>query len=143
MRLEPPSRLGIHGQGTTIAEIRDGTSNTLAVSEVIGYNHRSDGRGAWISSTAGGATFMARTAPNSREYDNLGMCYTSIPTADIRHCTQNRSDGDIWAAARSRHSGGVNAALCDGSARFFSDSIDLLVWRALASRAGGETVSPP
>ena len=132
-----------HGQGTTIAEIRDGTSNTLAVSEVIGYDHPIDGRGAWIAPTVGGSTFTARTGPNSRDNDNLAMCYTGIPATDIRHCTENHSDGNIWAAARSRHSGGVNAAMCDGSARFFSDSTDLAVWRALATRAGQETVSPP
>ena len=132
-----------YGEGTRVADIRDGTSNTLAVSEVIGYNHHADGRGAWIASTAGGSTFMARTTPDSRDNDNLAMCYSGIPADDIRHCTQNRSDGNIWAAARSRHPGGVNAAMCDGSSRFFSDSIDLLTWRALATREGGETVSAP
>jgi prepilin-type N-terminal cleavage/methylation domain-containing protein/prepilin-type processing-associated H-X9-DG protein len=43
-----------------------------------------------------------------------------------------------WKAARSRHNGGVNLALCDGSARFVRDTIELATWRALATRAGGE-----
>ena len=43
-----------------------------------------------------------------------------------------------WKAARSRHNGGVNLALCDGSVRFVRDSIELATWRALATRAGGE-----
>jgi prepilin-type processing-associated H-X9-DG protein len=46
-----------------------------------------------------------------------------------------------WRAARSRHSGGVNLALCDGSVRFVADSIDLALWRALATRAGGEALT--
>jgi prepilin-type processing-associated H-X9-DG protein len=46
-----------------------------------------------------------------------------------------------WRTARSRHSGGVNLALCDGSVRFVADSINLALWRALATRAGGETLN--
>jgi prepilin-type N-terminal cleavage/methylation domain-containing protein/prepilin-type processing-associated H-X9-DG protein len=46
-----------------------------------------------------------------------------------------------WRAARSRHTGGVNLALCDGSLRFVADSIDLAVWRGLATRTGGEMVN--
>jgi prepilin-type N-terminal cleavage/methylation domain-containing protein/prepilin-type processing-associated H-X9-DG protein len=43
-----------------------------------------------------------------------------------------------WRAARSRHDGGVNLALCDGSVRFVVDSIQLEIWRNLATRGGGE-----
>ena len=41
-------------------------------------------------------------------------------------------------AARSNHPSGVNAALCDGSVRFFSNSIDLVTWRALSTAKGRE-----
>jgi prepilin-type processing-associated H-X9-DG protein len=53
----------------------------------------------------------------------------------------NRRDDQVWAAARSRHPGGVNASMCDASVRFVSDSIDLVVWRAMATRDGGEAIS--
>ncbi len=47
-----------------------------------------------------------------------------------------------WAAltARSNHGGGVNVAFVDGHVRFVSDSVDLGVWRAIATRAGGEPI---
>jgi prepilin-type N-terminal cleavage/methylation domain-containing protein/prepilin-type processing-associated H-X9-DG protein len=45
-----------------------------------------------------------------------------------------------WRAARSLHSGGVNLALCDGSVRFIRDAIAPAIWRALATRAGGEAL---
>jgi hypothetical protein len=45
-------------------------------------------------------------------------------------------------SARSFHAGGVNAALGDCSVRFFSDTINIDVWRALASTYGGETFAP-
>jgi prepilin-type N-terminal cleavage/methylation domain-containing protein/prepilin-type processing-associated H-X9-DG protein len=43
--------------------------------------------------------------------------------------------------ARSYHTGGVNAALLDGSVRFVSNSIPQPLWRALGTRAGGEVVT--
>lgn len=42
--------------------------------------------------------------------------------------------------ATSYHTGGVSLALCDGHVRFINNSIDLRIWRALGSRAGGENV---
>jgi len=44
-------------------------------------------------------------------------------------------------AARSRHPGGVNAGLCDGSVRFISETIDATTWHALWTRMGGEVTS--
>lgn len=75
----------------------------------------------------------------------------------IVSCTQSSRDYDsdwtnqqeglsttaiTWAAvtARSYHEGAVNAALMDGSARSFANDIDLMVWRALSTRAGGEII---
>lgn len=42
--------------------------------------------------------------------------------------------------ARSHHVGVVHAALMDGSVKSISENIDLTVWRALGTRAGGEVV---
>lgn len=44
-------------------------------------------------------------------------------------------------SARSRHAGGVNAALGDGSVKYFNDSVERKVWRALSTASGGETVA--
>jgi prepilin-type processing-associated H-X9-DG protein len=43
--------------------------------------------------------------------------------------------------ARSRHPGGVNAALIDGSVRFFKNTVALQTWRALSTTRGGEVLS--
>ncbi len=41
----------------------------------------------------------------------------------------------------SRHPGGVNLLLGDGSVRFAKDAINLQVWRALGTISGGEILS--
>jgi prepilin-type processing-associated H-X9-DG protein len=41
-------------------------------------------------------------------------------------------------AARSRHPGGVNVAMCDSSLRFVADSVDFAVWQAQGSMNGLE-----
>jgi len=44
-------------------------------------------------------------------------------------------------SARSRHTGGVNVTMVDGSVRFVSDNVDTGVWRAVGTRSGGEIAS--
>ncbi len=43
--------------------------------------------------------------------------------------------------SRSHHNGLVGVAMMDGSVRTVGDDVDRTVWRALATRAGGEAVS--
>jgi prepilin-type N-terminal cleavage/methylation domain-containing protein/prepilin-type processing-associated H-X9-DG protein len=57
--------------------------------------------------------------------------------------TDENQGGPTYAAltADSFHPGGVNALLGDGSVRFFKDSINGSIWRALGTIAGGEVIS--
>ena len=48
-----------------------------------------------------------------------------------------------YTGARSNHPGGVNAVLGDGSVQFYADTVDLSLWRALGTRAGGESTDKP
>ena len=43
--------------------------------------------------------------------------------------------------AASRHDGGTNFLFGDGSVRFLKNSINLNIYQALGSRAGGEVIS--
>jgi prepilin-type processing-associated H-X9-DG protein len=45
------------------------------------------------------------------------------------------------SAYGSRHTGGANFALADGSARFISQTIPLATFQALATRRGGESIT--
>jgi len=55
----------------------------------------------------------------------------------------NGSGTNHTAAARSRHPGGVQVGLADGSARFVPDDIELSVWQALGSIKNGEVLNLP
>jgi hypothetical protein len=39
------------------------------------------------------------------------------------------------------HTGGVQAGLGDGSVRFVSDNVDLVLWRGLGTKNGGEVIN--
>jgi prepilin-type processing-associated H-X9-DG protein/prepilin-type N-terminal cleavage/methylation domain-containing protein len=71
------------------------------------------------------------------------------PTIDCIGVVMSTSDkarlyaGYGWRAARSRHGGGVNVAMADGSVGFVADDVDTAVWKAAATRAGGEPLALP
>lgn len=74
----------------------------------------------------------------------MPSCEPTIPATHPMACKRTGNanyDGQYWAAARSRHPGGVNAAMGDGSVRFVKNSIDKAIWSALGTKAGGEVVS--
>ncbi|MFN5757641.1 MAG: DUF1559 domain-containing protein [Planctomycetia bacterium] len=75
----------------------------------------------------------ART-PNSSLIDCIGVDMAS----DVRI----QYAGYGWRAARSRHPGGVNVLMADGSGQFVEDGVDAAVWRAVSTRAGGEVAAP-
>lgn len=60
-----------------------------------------------------------------------------LPNSSTVDCISTSAN---WKAARSKHSGGVNLLLADGSVRFIRNSIDLNTWQGLGSRAGGEVL---
>lgn len=137
-----PRCLGIwkmaYGRGTKATDIIDGLSNTLMVSEVLGYESYKDVRGCWAANAMGSSIFTAKTTPNSTTNDIIPMCETAIPLSDPLHCTQDQKDGVVNAAARSRHPNGVVTLFADGSGRFTQNGVDPAVWAALSTRAGGD-----
>jgi prepilin-type processing-associated H-X9-DG protein len=72
-------------------------------------------------------------------YSQTWYNHVLTPNSDIPDCSTG-PEGTGAYSARSLHPGGVNVLFADGSVRFIGDSIDLVVWRALGSIAGGEVV---
>jgi len=133
--------------GATFAAITDGTSNTLAMLEMR-QTPSPDGNPPAIDRRArlwndDSATYEVSTrfGPNSKLPD-YGVC-VSDPTQGIPciNDTNSANSRDFYMGARSRHPGGVNGLLCDGSVRYFKDSIGIPVWQGLSTMNGGEVIS--
>jgi prepilin-type processing-associated H-X9-DG protein len=132
---------GKSGRPRTIAEILDGTSNTLCVSEVItGPRGGNDIRGfSWWGGGAGFVTYQTPNNPAATDVMTGGACGpTTIPNFPCT--TTSTATLPRMQLARSRHTGGVNAAMCDGSVRFFSNTVNLATWRALGTAWGSEVL---
>jgi prepilin-type N-terminal cleavage/methylation domain-containing protein/prepilin-type processing-associated H-X9-DG protein len=124
----------------TISSITDGTSNTLLMSETLIATIASDNdwRGD-IHNDDGVFRFHTVITPNSSAPDLISSTTFFRPNNDP--LMPVALGNPQRAAARSRHTGGVNAVMCDGSVRFFSNSIALSTWSALGSMAGREVVA--
>jgi len=139
---------GMGGQRVVgFSSVSDGLSNTLLASElVVGtgkgglYSAPYDLRGfSWWGS---GASFTAWIAPNSTQPDvTESKDYCVYPYQMNPPCTEPTSTLPLFNGARSRHSGGVNVTMGDGSVRFIKNSISLNIWRALSTTKGGEVIS--
>lgn len=117
---------------TRVADITDGTSKTLLMSEVVVVPKDADvDTRSRRFNDVGAPGFMTRTTPNSSIADDLEDCLNYLPCRDSLRV-------DISFTARSRHGGGVVAAMCDGSVRFVNDTIDIGTWQALSTMAEGD-----
>ncbi len=164
----PNSRIGFrHMQDGTsktlmVAEVkayqpylRDGNadapvpvSDPNMICDLAGNFKESSGHTEWVDGRVHQTGFTAAFTPN-----------TQVPCSQEKNGAQVQYDVDwnssrvgiddtnkTYAAVTSRsyHSGGVvNVAMVDGSVHIMNGDVDLLVWRAMATRAGQEAVELP
>ena len=127
---------------TRVAGVRDGTSNTMFVSECVnvpGAGGREDWRGNLTYPE--NCVFHWNHTPNSSSPDWLrDVLCVSVPEAPciFTHTAFNNRWNIL--TARSRHAGGVQVLFGDGRVAFVTNNVNLQTWQALGSPAGGEVV---
>jgi prepilin-type N-terminal cleavage/methylation domain-containing protein/prepilin-type processing-associated H-X9-DG protein len=126
---------------TTISAITDGTSNTIANGErshnlsFVTWTARSIN--GWLGVTPYSQGGSDKFNPSPEE------CWTQIlGPAGLENGLRTPDDPeahveDYW----SMHPGGVNFLFADGSVHFLKGSINVMAWRALATRGYGEIIS--
>jgi prepilin-type N-terminal cleavage/methylation domain-containing protein len=161
---EPMNQFSVPNDGlfwytseVNFGDIRDGASNTLALSEaILGLDQQTstvvDPRRQYASfggsgnpplsdSFCAGATRWAGNRGSAwiwgREF-NTAFDTRRGPNAAITDCGVN---GAGWYKAASQHPGGVHASRCDGSVSFINDAIELALWQAMSTRAKQEVIA--
>jgi prepilin-type N-terminal cleavage/methylation domain-containing protein/prepilin-type processing-associated H-X9-DG protein len=134
--------------GVTMTGIIDGTSNTIAVGEVdsdiaqvpdMGLiredNNINQGRkDHWV--------IGSDDVDTSGQGDMSEFLFTTAVGINLRKPALGTPEYGAWEfGLNSRHTGGVNVLMADGSVRFLRDTISAATFRALGSRAGGEVVT--
>ncbi|QDV14611.1 hypothetical protein CA51_45190 [Rosistilla oblonga] len=128
---------------TKFSSVTDGTSTSLMGGESIRGGGDTGGWGGaggyWGGGRWGGYGFTAMEAPNTPVPDQHYTCksttYRDLPCISLIGADETRN------SLRSRHPGGVQCFRIDGSTQFLSETIQLDVYRAMATIDNGEVVS--
>jgi prepilin-type N-terminal cleavage/methylation domain-containing protein/prepilin-type processing-associated H-X9-DG protein len=140
-----------HIGNISLSAVTDGLSSTVFLSEIL-QGSRFDGRGLVWSPMSGSCLFMTRFTPNGfRDIAAANQGGDSEDALLNPYCDNDPGRGlpcigddailRTFAGSRSRHPGGVNSLLGDGSVRFVKNTINHPTWIAINSISGGEVVS--
>ena len=163
--VHPSENIGWHDDKVTLAEIFDGTSNTAMISERLVQNGNSpqeirdyDSRLESFHITEVNRTLAGiseeispfQTHSHVYESGHIGRAWISgfaltaptylhvnTPNTLIGHYNTSQTEGDFVMTPSSRHPGGVNMVLVDGSIRFVNDSINQETWWKMGARDDG------
>jgi len=135
------NRLGIKG-GLNFGAVRDGTSNTIFMGEVIGEctDHLDGGWWRMNASGNGEATtspplnLMTTCVGSPQEAVNKGYPYNGITSTP--DCTPKNNWNLSWGF-RSRHPQGAQFVFGDGSVHFISQTVNYQTYQRLGGRRDG------
>jgi prepilin-type N-terminal cleavage/methylation domain-containing protein/prepilin-type processing-associated H-X9-DG protein len=130
----PSARSGMFQRdgALTFASVTDGTANTMMIAEMAwvsplyGTRYRTWVRGGeeYSGFVAGRPSFVVSGRNVTNPINAIFIANLIVPYNDMPF--------------GSMHTGGMNACFGDGSVRFLRQSLDMVTYRAMASRDGGE-----
>ena len=145
------SPFGFNGR-IRFASVTDGLSTTVFMSELI-QGSLYDQRGMVWSTAMGAGSFTSRFPPNAfKDYYVLESGFDMLTSSDVcdsqpgqmlpcMAANASNPTQRAFAGSKSRHPGGVQSLLGDGSVKFVKSSISPLIWISLNSISSGEVVS--
>lgn len=110
-------------------EVTDGLSKTFMIGETLPAD--SVYNGVHVHNYP---TLPTHWPPNNGINDGVMTGISSTPNDGVGHRANS---------FKSKHAGGLQMAMGDGSVHFINETIDYRLWNALGSRAGGETAMLP
>ena len=119
---------GVNGSAR-IADIKDGTTNTMLWCEALKINQSTSWGVYW-----GAWRYTANLVPA-----RYGINSQHVPATCAANPASTSCLPYAWGVG-SKHTGGMHALLGDGSTRFVSENIDRGILRATVSIAGSETI---
>ena len=126
--------LFFRNRSVRIAEVVDGTSQTLAVGE----KSQNLARATWTGAVSHAAVPITELLAEGGLSPEGGGALVLSHTGELNGPNSKPAHADqFWA----RHPTGVQFAFADGSVRFIKEKRPLAVFQSLATRQGGEVVS--
>jgi prepilin-type processing-associated H-X9-DG protein len=116
-----------------LGDVTDGSSSTFAIGERGSLLTRA----AWAGAVDRGVCTISPDSPSQSDAVEVGAVQVFAHADDLA-LNSPTSDPDNFFSA---HTGGAHFLMADGSVRFIQQTIDMLVYRSLASRNGGEVIS--
>jgi prepilin-type N-terminal cleavage/methylation domain-containing protein/prepilin-type processing-associated H-X9-DG protein len=134
-------RGGVKG-GMNFGAVRDGTSNTIFMGELLGECTndwdggwwRFIGTGSGIASTSPGINLMTLCAGSQQEAAQKGYPYNGITS--MPDCVA-KSNWNLGHGFRSRHPQGAQFCFGDGSVHFISQTVNYATYQRLGGRRDG------
>ncbi|MDB5387115.1 MAG: putative major pilin subunit, partial [Planctomycetaceae bacterium] len=117
------------GYGAKLADITDGLSNTIMIGEILPECNDHIGGGWPNYNNSSNAHATTLTTPN-----DFTTC-PNIPGGSNKPTCSTQSNWTYSWGFRSRHTGGCQVVLGDGSVRFVSQNISAVTWRNLGSKS--------
>jgi hypothetical protein len=109
----------------------------------LGGDFKADtGHTEWVDGRAHQTGFTTVFTPNSKVMCDLGGQF-DVDWNNMQEGKSTTAPTFAAVTSRSYHANGVMAMMMDGSVHFLPNTIEIGVWRALATRDGGETVQLP
>jgi prepilin-type N-terminal cleavage/methylation domain-containing protein/prepilin-type processing-associated H-X9-DG protein len=114
-------------------------ATVAALAAFYGGTFDSNGHTEWVEGDVHETGFTTVFTPNTKVPFSTGGQTYDIDVTSIRDGESITLPTYAAITVRSYHPSGVNVALMDGSVRPVANSIALSVWRALGTRADGES----